>query len=123
MWITNYKSDFTNRKFSSNDVFKVSLNNDVPESGFVIGPYKQIISEILRTESIKDLIFDVPLTDESQAYLDTIGIDIKTLTQMIEKVLIVNAGNYLGISEDDIRNIFKVPSVGKYLVKNIADDL
>lgn len=118
-----YNADFRNRKLSSNDVFKVSLDDNIPDAGFVVGPYKQIISEILRTESINDIIFDVPLSDQTINYLKTIGIDIRTLTQMIEKILIVNAGNYLGVNEDDVKNIFNIPGVGKYLVKNIADQL
>lgn len=118
-----YKESFRNRKFNTSDVFKVSLGENYPNNGFVIGPYKQIISEILRKESIEDFVFDVPLSDQAEKYLKSIDIDIKLLTAMIQKIMIVNAANYLGIIEDDVRNIFNVPGVGKYLVRSIVNQL
>lgn len=120
---TVYKESFKNRKFNTSDVFKISLDENYPDSGFVIGPYKQIISEILKNESIEDFVFNVPLTEQAKQYLKTIDVDIKTLTAMIQKVMIVNAANYLGILEDDARNIFNIPGVGKYLVRSIVNQL
>ena len=118
-----YKESFRNRKFSTSDIFKINLDENYPDSGFVIGPYKQIISEILRNESIDDFVFDVPLSKEAESYLKSIDIDIRILTAMIQKIMIVNAANYLGIIEDDVRNIFNIPGVGKYIVKSIVNQL
>ena len=118
-----YKNSFRNRKFSTSDIFKISLDETYPETGFVVGPYKQIMSEILKNEAINDLIFDTPLTDQTKQYLKAIDVDLKLLTAMIQKIMLVNAGNYLGLLEDDTRNIFNVPGVGKYLLKNIVNQL
>jgi hypothetical protein len=118
-----YKTSFRNRKLESSDVFKVSLDEVFPETGFVIGPYKQIISEILKAESVPDLIFNTPLTDKTKEYLKLIEVDISVLTIMIQKIMLVNAANYMGIVEDDVRNIFNIPGTGKYLVRNIVNQL
>ena len=118
-----YKQSFRNRKFSTSDIFKIDLSENYPGTGFVVGPYKQIISEILRNEAINDFVFDVPLSDQASKYLLSIDIDIKLLTAMIQKVMIVNAANYLGIIEDDARNIFNIPGVGKYLVRAIVNQI
>jgi len=118
-----YKESFRNRKFNTSDVFKISLDENYPDSGFVIGPYKQIISEILRNESIEDFVFDVPLSEQAKIYLKSIDIDIRILTAMIQKIMIVNAANYLGIIEDDARNIFNIPGAGKYIVRAIVNQL
>jgi hypothetical protein len=120
---SNFKDQFRSKSFNSNDILKVRLTGDFPTDGFVIGPYKQIISEILRQESVTDLIFDVEMTDQAKAYLKTIDIDLRILVPMIQKVLLVNAANYLGLSEFDTKNIFGVPGVGKYLVSSIANQL
>lgn len=120
---TQYRDSFKNRKFSSSDVFKITLDENYSDSGFVIGPYKQIISEILRIESVEDFIFNVELSDPAKKYLESIEIDLKSLIAMIQKIMIVNAANYLGIIEDDARSIFNIPGVGKYLVRNIANQL
>ena len=119
----NFKDEFRSNSFNSNDILKISLTEDFPSDGFVIGPYKQIISEILRQESVTDLIFDVEMTDQAKAYLKGIDIDLKILVPMIQKVLLVNAANYLGLSESDSKNIFGTPGVGKYLVSSIANQL
>ena len=118
-----YKNSFRNRKFSTSDIFKISLNETYPETGFVVGPYKQVMSEILKNEAINDIIFNTPLTDQTKQYLKAIDVDLKLLTAMIQKIMLVNAGNYLGLLEDDTRNIFNVPGVGKYLLKSTVNQL
>jgi hypothetical protein len=119
---TDFKDTYQNM-YTENDSwnFMLNLNGGYPEQGYSIGPYKEIISEILRNESISNDTFSVPLSQQTKDYLKSIELDISKLVGVIQKTMLVNASNYLGLDENDVRSVFGMPGVGKYLLANIAD--
>lgn len=102
--------------------FRIDLDSNYPTVGFVVGPYKQVVSEILRIESVPDINFNAELQDVSKNYLKSIDVDLKTLVSILQKTMISTAGLYLGVNEDDVKNIYGVPGLGKYLLKGIAEN-
>ena len=104
------------------EVFRIDIDDVYPTVGFVVGPYKQVVSEILRIESVPDVNFSIELQEVSKNYLKSIDVDLKSLVGVLQKVMISTASMYLGLNENDIRNIYGVPGVGKYLLRGIAED-
>ena len=104
----------------ANQLFKIDFDATYPSIGYAIGPYKQIISEILRIEGIQNDTFTTPLSQQTKEYLQAIEVDLTKLVGVLQKTMLVNAESYLGIDATDIRNIFGMPGVGKYLLANMS---
>ena len=104
-----------------NQSFVINYNQPTTQEGFVLGPYKEIVNEILKVEGLKTLDFDTSLSDNTKIYLDSLGIDMQDLVGVIQKTMLVNASTYLGLDATDVRNIFGMPSVSKAVLRNIAN--
>lgn len=114
-----YKSD---GYLYSPEIFRIDIDDEYPTVGFVVGPYKQVVSEILRIESVPDKNFSAELQEVSKNYLKSIDVDLKTLVGVLHKCMISTASMYLGLNDNDVRNIYGVPGVGKYLLRGISED-
>ncbi len=117
-----YQDSYRTMQFAqANQLFKIDFDAAYPRVGYAIGPYKQIISEILRIEGIENDTFTTPLSQQTQEYLQAIEVDLRKLVGVLQKIMLVNAESYLGIDATDIRNIFGMPGVGKYLLANMSN--
>lgn len=117
----DYADSYRGIEYSANNAFVIDINAPVPNQGYALGTYKTIISEIMRIEGFKDAEFNVELTPQNQEYLQSIGVDMSKAVGIIQKTMLVNATNYLGLDSTDVRNIFGMPSVSRYLLLNIAN--
>lgn len=116
-----YQDSYKTMQFAqANQLFKIDFDAAYPSIGYAIGPYKQIISEILRIEGIQNDTFTTPLSQQTKEYLQAIEVDLTKLVGVLQKTMLVNAESYLGIDATDIRNIFGMPGVGKYLLANMS---
>ena len=107
---------------TTNEKLKLSYSTTFTDSGFALGKYTEIVSEIMRSENIVSEVFETKLTDESTSYLSRIGIDIAVLTGIIQRTLLYNRSQMLGVDEQETRNLFGMPSVSKLLLLNISQD-
>jgi hypothetical protein len=121
---TDFKDSFKSMQFQQdNQNFVLDLNNSFSRTGFLLGPYTQIISEILRIEAIESIDFVDSISDQTNKYLQSIGVELPKLVGVLQKTMLVNASNYLGLDATDVRDIFGMPSVSRYLLANIANRL
>jgi hypothetical protein len=119
----NYSENYRNLNFDQSKQLVIDFNATFPLDGYAIGSYKQIISEITRIENVENIDFVEPLTIQTQEYLDAINVDLKKVVGVLQKTMLTNASNYLGISENDVRIIFGMPGVSKYLLYNISNKI
>lgn len=117
----DYSDTYREMEYDRNDAFVIDINGEYPFRGYALGTYKTIVSEILRIEGLKDSEFNVELTQQNREYLKSIGVDMNKAVGILQKTMLVNASNYLGLDSTDVRNIFGMPSVGRYLLSNIAN--
>jgi hypothetical protein len=119
---TDFKDTFRTMQYQQdNQNFVLDINGNFPTQGFLLGPYSQIISEILRIEAIDSTDFVDPVSDQTSEYLQSIGVELPKLVGVLQKTMLVNASNYIGLDATDIRDIFGMPSVSRYLLANIAN--
>lgn len=119
----DYSETYREMEYNSNAAFVIDMNAPFPLRGYALGTYKTIVSEILRIEGFEDSEFNVELTQQNREYLRSIGVDMNKAVGIIQKTMLVNASNYLGLDSTDVRNIFGMPSVGRYLLLNIANGI
>ena len=98
-----------------------SYEKNVPTEGFVLGNYREILSEICRAEGFSDPNFNVPLSTATVDYLKKIGVDIPLLTSVFQRALLVSLSASLGISEEDAVDMFGVQSISKNILANISN--
>lgn len=118
-----YSTNNNSKIYANNrsDLF-ISYNQDIPTEGYILGPYREIISEICNNENIKNSVFNIRASQNTLSYLESIGVDLKMLTTIIQRVLIVSVSSYLGVSENSIDAVFGIPSVSKNILRNIANN-
>lgn len=97
-------------------------NDDLPSDGYILGPYREILSYITSRENLTNDIFTERLSSETEAYLKSIDVDLNLIVTIMQRILTANAGAYIGISEVDFRDIFGVQSVSKAILQNIANN-
>lgn len=116
-----YNANQNNEIYLSNrsDLF-INFSDDLPSDGFILGPYKEIISAITIKENMKNTIYNEPLSTSTSDYLKSINVDLSLLITIMQRVLTVSSSKYLGIEEDYFKEIFGIQSVSKYVLKNIA---
>lgn len=100
----------------------LNYSEDLPFEGYLLGPYKEIISAITRKENYKNDVFDVSLSESTSEYLRTIDVDINRLVTVVQRVLTANGAAYLGIEDGDFQSIFGIQSVSKAVLSNMAND-
>lgn len=101
--------------------YLITYNDNLPVNGYSLGPWREIVSEVMRVESIKDANFAVPLSEDTRKYLQDVEIDIKALVGVVQKTLLANGSAFLGLTEADVRGIYGMPSVSQYLLRAIAE--
>jgi hypothetical protein len=97
-------------------------NDDLPNDGYILGPYREILSFITSRENLTNDIFVDKLSTDTEQYLKRIGINLNLMVTMLQRILSVNAAAYIGISEVDFRDIFGIQSVSKAILQNIANN-
>ena len=107
-------------RIEATEDMKLPYSRDFSDTGYVLGEYSEIISEIMDAENIVTEFFEVEMGDDAQQYLNSIGIDIPTLTGIIQRTLLYNRSQMLGITETEARNLFGMPSLSKLLLLNIS---
>ena len=100
----------------------IDTTSDLPTTGYVIGPSKEIISHMLETEGYNSEIYNIPLSSDTQNYLNDIDLDLNKLVRTIQDVMLTNAEKYLGLSRTEVTSLFGVPSVSVKLLENIRDN-
>ena len=118
-----YQSNQNKEIYQQNrsDLF-IPYSEEFSTDGFIIGPYREIVSEIGRKEGIKNDVFNQPLSAETIAYFKELNFDISLMITIIQRIFIVNISLSLGISEGDVQNVFGIQSVFKKILQNIADN-
>ena len=100
----------------------IGFTEDLPTEGYILGPYKEIVSQLTSKESIKNDIFNIKISAETEAYLKEIDLDIGWLVTIVQRILSVNLSQYVGIPEGSFRDVFGVQSVSKSVLYNIANN-
>lgn len=108
-------------EYAYGENLKQSASTINTNGAFALGPYRQLLNEILRIESIKNTSYPEVLSKETKEYLKQVNIDVKKGVILLQKILVYNASQHLKISEKDFINIFGMPAAGKYIIKNIAE--
>ena len=118
-----YQSNNNNEIYApSRDDLFIGYSEDLPSEGYILGPYKEILSAITNKEGIKNSVFIDKLSKNTESYLKSINIDLNMLITIVQRILIINLSKYLGVSEADFRDIFGVQSVSKAIMYNIANN-
>lgn len=115
----NQNDEIYNR---SSEELLYGYNDDLPTEGYVLGPYKEILSFITSRESLNNDVFTATLSNETEDYLKTIGINLNLVITIMQRILTANSGAYVGISEVDFRDIFGIQSLSRALLQNIANN-
>jgi hypothetical protein len=114
--------DATSIKIFDREDLLIPYTEDVTNDGYILGGYKEIVSELMKIEGLSSDKFVTPLSAETQKYLKDINLDLKHVVRIIQKVLLMNGALGLGLKEGDYRAIFEMPSVSKILLHNMAMD-
>jgi hypothetical protein len=123
--VSNQFLDFYDRyemdpaKAAGNEIILSTRTIPNRENSYVIGPYQEILSEFLRIEKLKDVDYDVPISNETRAYLQTANINMRTLTTLLQKIMLFNLSRYFNLTERQIIDIYETPSVSKAMFANI----
>jgi hypothetical protein len=104
-----------------NDLF-INYSNEITSDGYILGPYKEILTIITDKENIRNDVFTTSVSFNTESYLKSINIDLKLLVTIIQRVLTVSTSKYLGISENDFKEIFGIQSVSKAILRNIVNN-
>ncbi len=118
-----YNSNKNNEIFREvrEDLF-INYSDEVPQDGYILGPYREILTAIMNKESMTNDIFNTPLSTNTDAYLKSIKVDLGLLVTILQRVLTVSLGKYFGITEVDFKEIFGIQSVSKVVLRNIANN-
>ncbi len=108
--------------FDNRPDLAINYSNELPSEGFIIGPYKEIVSAITNKENMRNEYFVTPLSTQTETYLKSIGMDMGLLITIMQRVLTVSASKHIGILESDFKDLFGVQSVSRALLQNIANN-
>jgi hypothetical protein len=106
---------------SSFELF-INYSDELPTDGYIVGPYKEIMSAITDKENLKNDVFNVKLSVDTEKYLTQSKINLNLLVTIVQRILTANGSIALGITESDFQEIFGVQSLGKALLSNIANN-
>lgn len=115
----NQNDEIYNR---SSEELLFGYNDDLPTDGYILGPYREILSRITSRENLTNNIFTEGLSTETEDYLASIDVDLNLIVTIMQRILTANASSYIGISEVDFRDIFGIQSVSKAILQNIANN-
>ena len=101
--------------------YLISYNDALPENGYGLGPWREIVAEIMRIEGVSDPAFTDPASDETLKYLSDVEIDLRALVGVTQKTLLANGAAFLGLTEADVRGVYGMPGVSQYLLRAIAE--
>jgi hypothetical protein len=101
----------------------IPYSEEIPSDGYILGPYKEILSVISNKENLRNDVFNQAMSVSTENYLKDISMDLNLLTTIVQKILMVTGARYLGVDEVDLRGIFGVQSVAKSIMQNIVNNL
>jgi hypothetical protein len=104
------------------DELALGYMDELPTDGYIIGPYKEIVSAIINKENLTNDVFNQKLSSSTEEYLASIGVKLDLVVTILQRVLTASASVHLGIFEGDFQDIFGVQSVSKALLQNIANN-
>ena len=118
-----YDSNADNQIYnrSSNELF-INYSDELPIEGYIIGPYREIISALTEKENLKNDVFKVKLSNETQAYLNQNKINLNSLVTIVQRILTANGSIALGLDENDFQEIFGIQSISKAILANMANN-
>lgn len=118
-------SEYYNNMHLPNQIqeLKMNLNNAYTTNGYILGPVEEIIGEFGKIEKIENNYIGYALSEENSKYINSLGLDLKKVVGLMQKILLINAAGYLGIQPVDYHDIFRTPSVIKYLLTIITLDI
>lgn len=122
--VSIYQNSSDDRIFStSRPDMIIPFSLSYPTTGYVLGPYSEIMTAMIRAEGMTDTTFNTPLGFDTVHYLDKIGVNIEFLASVIQRTLFVTVANSLGLSEDEVRELFGIFSASKNVLANIVKGL
>jgi hypothetical protein len=104
------------------DELAIGYAYELPTDGYIIGPYKEIVSAIISKENLTNDVFNQKLSNSTEEYLDSIGVRLDLVVTILQRILTASASFHLGMMEGDFQDIFGVQSVSKALLQNIANN-
>lgn len=110
--------DFLNNQYQ-NPNWK--LSDAAKNEGYILGNYIEITTEMLRTSGLEDENFSRPLSDQTRAYLTSIGVDIKNLSRVIERSIIDSTAELLGFTRQDLKEMFDTPNTGLLILRTLEE--
>lgn len=99
-----------------------SYTDELPTDGYILGPYKEILTLMTDKENLKNDIFNIQISSTTEDYLKSIEVNMNLLITIAQRILTANGSIYLGIDEGDFQSIFGIQSVSKALLQNIANN-
>lgn len=122
--LRTYKNTPGDELFRSDINLGLSYNEkNVPTVGTIIGPFDEIISQIIKYEGMASEAFNKNLSGATKAYLAKIEIDLEYLVSICQRILIDSIASHTGITEQETASIFGVQSLSKALLYNTANGL
>ena len=104
-------------------IYNLDLLNAVPSrEGFVLGPAVELITAFLDQEQLRSLQteYNTDLSETTKLYLAQIGIDIKKLVAVLQMTMISELANTFGLTLNDARDLFGMPSVSRTILANLS---
>lgn len=102
------------------DYLKLNLNSAYTTNGYVLGPLEEIIREFGNFESMPNEYIGADISEKTQNYINELGLNMKAIIGLTQKILLVNSAGYLGVDTVDYVDLFGIPSVSKYLLTIVA---
>jgi hypothetical protein len=99
-----------------------SYTDELLTDGYILGPYKEILTLMTDKENLKNDIFNIQISSTTEDYLKSIEVNMNLLITIAQRILTANGSIYLGIDEGDFQSIFGIQSVSKALLQNIANN-
>ena len=62
----------------------------------------------------------IDISEKTQKYINELGLNMKAIIGLTQKILLVNSAGYLGVDSVDYVDLFGIPSVSKYLLTIVA---
>ena len=120
----NYYNDNSSGEINREDRSDLFLgySNDLPTDGYILGPYKEIISELCNQENLQNTVFTDKLSDDTKNYLASMGLEMRVMISIVQRIMSVTISRYFGLSEGNFRSVFGMQSVSRAVIANIANN-
>ena len=108
-------------QFDSTDLALRFNEDDLPSDGISLGSSLEIVSQIMKQEGLENTVYNLNLSQETNAYLKRINVDLAMLVSVCQLSMLATLARNFGITEQEARNIFGVQSLSKNLLTNMAN--